>query len=145
MRKEENAYQSWLWGEVLLFGLLGALLALFVTYPGLRPSFDLPQVRLVLNTMVALAGVLVAVLAGVRFSVEGRRLDWLLCAGFSLAAGSTFFFGIAPMLGNAPLHRREQWALIWGRVLAGVLIAAAAFARKRTVDRRREIVDAGAR
>ena len=27
MRKEENAYQSWLWGEVLLFGLLGALLA----------------------------------------------------------------------------------------------------------------------
>ena len=118
MRKEENAYQSWLWGEVLLFGLLGALLALFVTYPGLRPSFDLPRVRLVLNTMVALAAVLVAVLAGVRFSVEGRRLDWLLCAGFSLAAGSTFFFGIAPTLGNAPLHRREQWALIWGRVLA---------------------------
>src|SRR5437773_1926564 len=141
MRKEENAYQSWLWGEVLLFGLLGALLALFVTYPGLRPSFDLPQVRLVLNTMVALAAVLVAVLAGVRFSVEGHRLDWLLCAGFSLAAGSTFFFGIAPMLGNAPLHRREQWALIWGRVLAGVLIAVAAFARKRTVDRRREIVE----
>ena len=141
MRKEENAYQSWLWGEVLLFGLLGALLALFVTYPGLRPSFDLPRVRLVLNTMVALAAVLVAVLAGVRFSVEGRRLDWLLCAGFSLAAGSTFFFGIAPTLGNAPLHRREQWALIWGRVLAGVLIAAAAFARKRTVDRRREIVE----
>src|SRR2546429_1120619 len=141
MRKEENAYQSWLWGEVLLFGLLGALLALFVTYQDLRPSFDLPQVRLVLNTMVALAAVLVAVLAGVRFSVEGRRLDWLLCAGFSLAAGSTFFFGIAPMLGNAPLHRREQWALIWGRVLAGVLIAAAAFARKRRVDRRREIVE----
>src|SRR6266496_3576564 len=73
MRKEENAYQSWLWGEVLLFGLLGALLALFVTYPGLRPSFDLPQVRLVLNTMVALAAVLVAVLAafGSRWRVAG--------------------------------------------------------------------------
>ena len=141
MRKEENAYQSWLWGEVLLFGLLAALLALFVTYPGLRPSFELPQVRLVLNTMVALAAALVAVLAGVRFSVDGRRLDWLLCAGFSLAAGSTFFFGIAPLLGNAVPHRREQWALIWGRVLAGLLIAAAAFAHKRTVDRRREIVE----
>ena len=141
MRKEENAYQSWLWGEVLLFGLLAALLALFVTYPSLRPSFELPQVRLVLNTMVALAAALVAVLAGVRFSVDGRRLDWLLCAGFSLAAGSTFFFGIAPALGNAPPHRREQWAFIWGRVLAGLLIAAAAFARKRTVDRRREILE----
>src|SRR5438874_12126461 len=111
MRNEENAYQSWLWGEVLLFGLLGALLALFVTYPGLRPTFELPQVRLVLNTMVALAAALVAVLAGVRFSVEGRRLDWLLCAGVWVAAGSTFCLRLAPVLGNEPPHRREPWAL----------------------------------
>ena len=141
MRNEENAYQSWLWGEVLLFGLLGATLALFVAYPDLRPTFELPQVRLVLDTMVALAAVLVAVLAGVRFSVDGRRLDLLLCAGFSLAAGSTFCFGIAPVLGGQPLHRREQWAWIWGRVLAAVLIAAAAFARKRTATRRRELIE----
>src|SRR5204863_89687 len=92
MRNEENAYQSWLWGEVLLFGLLGATLALFVTYPNLRPTFDLPQVRLVLDTTVALAAVLVAVLAGIRFSVDGRRLDLLLCAGFSLGA-TLFLFG----------------------------------------------------
>jgi signal transduction histidine kinase len=141
MRNEENAYQSWLWGEVLLFGLLGATLALFVAYPDLRPTFELPQVRLVLDTMVALAAVLVAVLAGVRFSVDGRRLDLLLCAGFSLAAGSTFCFGIAPVLGDQPLHRREQWAWIWGRVLAAVLIAAAAFARRRTATRRKELLE----
>ena len=141
MRDEENAYQSWLWGEILLFGLLGATLALFVTYPGLRPTYDLPQVRLVLDTMVALAAVLVAVLAGVRFSVDGRRLDWLLCAGFSLVAGSTFCFGIAPVLGGQPLHRTEQWSWIWGRVLAGVLIAAASFARRRTASRRRELFE----
>jgi signal transduction histidine kinase len=141
MREEENAYQSWLWGEILLFGLLGATLALFVTYPGLRPTYDLPRVRLVLDTMVALAAVLVAVLAGVRFSVDGRRLDWLLCAGFSLVAGTTFCFGIAPVLGGQPLHRTEQWAWIWGRVLAGVLIAAAAFARRRTAARRRGLFE----
>jgi signal transduction histidine kinase len=141
MRNEENAYQSWLWGEILLFGLLGATLALFVTYPGLRPTFELPQVRLVLDTMVALAAVLVAVLAGVRFSVDGRRLDWLLCAGFSLAAGSTFCFGIAPVLGGQALHRREQWAWIAGGLLAGALIAAAAFARRRTIARRRELME----
>src|ERR671935_182226 len=141
MHDEENAYQSWLWGEILLFGLLGATLALFVTYPNLRPTYDLPQVRLVLDTMVALAAVLVAVLAGVRFSVDGRRLDWLLCAGFSLVAGSTFCFGIAPILGGQPLHRTEQWSWIWGRVLAGVLIAAAAFARRRTAARRRELFE----
>src|SRR6478672_1863185 len=141
MRNEENAYQSWLLGEILLFGLLGATLALFVTYPGLRPTFELPQVRLVLDTMVALAAVLVAVLAGVRFSVDGRRLDWLLCAGFSLAAGSTFCFGIAPVLGGQALHRREQWAWISGGLLAGALIAAAAFARRRTIARRRELME----
>src|SRR6266496_3345 len=141
MRSEENAYQSWLWGEILLFGLLGATLALFATYPGLRPTFELPQVLLVLDTMVALAAVLVAVLAGVRFSVDGRRLDLLLCAGFSLAAGSTFCFGIAPLLGGQELHRREQWAWIWGRVLAAALIAAAAFARRRTASRRRELIE----
>jgi signal transduction histidine kinase len=141
MRNEENAYQSWLWGEILLFGLLGATLALFATYPGLRPTFELPQVRLVLDTMVALAAVLVAVLAGVRFSVDGRRLDWLLCAGFSLAAGSTFCFGIAPVLGGQALHRREQWAWIAGGLLAGALIAAAAFARRRTIARRRELME----
>ena len=140
MPNEENAYQSWLWGEVLLFGLLGATLALFSTYPGLRPTFELPQVRLVLDTIVALAAVLVALLAGIRFSVDGRRLDLLLCAGFSLAAGSTFCFGIAPVLGGQELHRREQWTWIGGRVLAALLIAAAAFARKRTAPRRRELV-----
>src|SRR5215475_6410329 len=141
MRKEENAYQSWLLGEILLFGLLGATLAFFVAYPSLRPTFDLPQVRLVFDTSVALAAVLVAVLAGVRFSVDGRRLDLLLCAGFSLAAGSTFCFAIAPVLGGHAPHRREAWALLWGRVLAALLIAAAAFARRRTTARRRELFE----
>jgi signal transduction histidine kinase len=141
MRNEENAYLSWLWGEVLLFGLLGATLALFVTYPGLRPSFDLPQVRLFLDTTVTLAAALVAVLAGVRFSVDGRRLDLLLCAGFSIAAGATFCFGVAPALAGHAHRPREMWALIWGRVVAAALIAAASFARKRTVARRKELFE----
>src|SRR5262249_16639929 len=149
MRNEENAYLSWLWGEVLLFGLLGATLALFFAYPELRPIYYLPQVRLVFDTSVALAGVLVAVLAGVRFSVDGRRLDLLLCAGFSLAAGSTLCFAIAPVLRGHPPHpraappplRRGAGALWWGRVLAAVLIAAAALPRRRTAARRRELFE----
>ena len=57
MRHEErDDYQAWLWGEVLLIGLLGAALALFVAYPGLRNSYALPQARLVLDTAVMLAG-----------------------------------------------------------------------------------------
>jgi hypothetical protein len=30
-REERDAYSAWLWGELLLLGLLGAALALFVT------------------------------------------------------------------------------------------------------------------
>src|ERR671933_1932965 len=105
MRRDDTAYQSWLLGQILLLWLHGAALALFVTYPELRPTYHLPQVRLVLDTMVALAATLVAVLAAVRFSVDGRHLDWLLCAGFSVAAGATFCFGIAPLLGGEALHR----------------------------------------
>jgi signal transduction histidine kinase len=141
MRRDDPAYQSWLVGEILLFGLLAAALALFATYPALRPEYELPQARLVLDTMVALAAVLVAVLAGVRFSVEGRRLDLLLCAGFSISAASTFCFAIAPVLDGGPPHRTEQWAGIWSRLLATGLIAAAAFARTRVTSRRRELAE----
>ena len=50
-----NEKQSWLWGEILLAGLLGASLALFVTHPALRTRFDLPELRLVLQTTMTLA------------------------------------------------------------------------------------------
>ena len=86
MRDAQSDYQSWLWGEILLAGLLGASLALFLVYPVLQTSWDLPELRLVLQTTMALAGLLVAVLATVRFSVEGRRLDLLLCTGFFVQA-----------------------------------------------------------
>src|ERR687884_750390 len=75
-----------------------------------------------------LAAILVAVLAGVRFSVEGRRLDLLLCAGFSLAAATTLCFAITPLLGGQPLHRHEAWAGVAGRLAPqpGLLTAALA-------------------
>ena len=44
MRHEErDDYQAWLWGELLLIGLLGAALALFVAYPTFRNAYSLPQ------------------------------------------------------------------------------------------------------
>jgi hypothetical protein len=62
-REVRSDYQNWLWGEILLAGLLGASLALFLSYPVLRTSYDLPELGLVLQTTMALAGLLVAVLA----------------------------------------------------------------------------------
>ena len=136
---ERDDYQAWLWGEVLLIGLLGATLALFVAYPSLRSTYSLPQVRLVLDTAVMLAAAIVAVLAGIRFSVDGRRLDLRLCSGFGAAAAATLAFSIAPVLGGQPLHRTEAWAGIGGRLFAAILIGAAPLAKRRVSARGRAL------
>jgi signal transduction histidine kinase len=139
--ERRDDYQAWLWGEVLLIGLLGAALALFVAYPSLRSTYALPHVRLVLDTAVMLAAAIVAVLVGIRFSVDGRRLDLLLCGGFGAVAVSMLAFAIAPVLGGQPLHRTEAWAGIGGRLFAAVLIAAAPFSKRRTSVRGRAIAE----
>ena len=140
MRHEErDDYQAWLWGEVLLIGLLGAALALFVAYPSFRNTYELPQARLVLDTAVMLAAAIVALLAGIRFSVDGRRLDLLLCGGFSAAAASMLVFTIGPVLGGQPLGRTEAWAGIGGRLFAWLLIAAAPFSTRRSSARGRAL------
>jgi signal transduction histidine kinase len=135
-REERDAYSAWLWGELLLLGLLGAALALFVTYPSLRDTFELPQLRLVLDTAVTIAAAIVATLAGVRFSVEGRRLDFLLCCGFFLAAVSTFGFAIVPVFEGGTVGKDEAWSGIAGKLLATGLIAAAPYTRGRITQRR---------
>ena len=125
-------FEDWLRGEVLLICLLGASLAFFVAYPELRGSHSLPELRLVLQTVVTLAAAIVAVLAGLRLSVEGRRFDLLLASGFAIVALATLAFSIGPTLGEHPGGRAEAWAGVVGRLLAWSLIAAAPFARGRT-------------
>jgi signal transduction histidine kinase len=124
---------------VLLLSLLGAALALFVTYPSLRDTYELPQLRLVLDTAVVLAAAIVAVLAGIRFSVEGRRLDFLLCGGFFMAAASTMAFSVAPVFGGGTVGKNEAWAGVGGKLLATCLIAAAPFSRGRILARKRAL------
>ena len=142
MRQERYAYQAWLWGEVLLLGLLGAALALFLDYPELRHSYDLPELRLVLDTAITLAAGIVAVLTGTRFSVEGRRVDLLLSCGFFVAAASTLLFAVVPAIGGGPIAGTEGWAHVAGGLLAAVLIAAAPFVRGRVAARQRALGNA---
>lgn len=128
-QQKESTLQSWLAGEFLIVALLGAALALWGSYPSLPSSFDLPQLLLALGTAIALTSGLVAVLAGIRFSVDSRRMDLLLCAGFSVAAVSIFAFEIAPTFGGSEVRRPEAWAALIARILSAALITAAAFAR----------------
>jgi signal transduction histidine kinase len=127
-----RTFEAWLRGELLLIGLLGAWLAFFVAYPELRASHSLPELRLVLQTVVAIAAAIVAVLAGLRFSVERRRFDLLLASGFAIVALATLAFSVGPALGEHSIGRAEAWAGVAGRLLAWTLIAAAPFARGRT-------------
>ncbi len=106
--------QSWLWGEILLAGLLGASLALFVTHSSLRTRFDLPELRLVLQTTMTLAGLLVAVLAAARYAVEGRRVDLLLASGFFVTSLSNAAFAIR--------SKYRDWAIANAVAAAGITL-----------------------
>jgi len=137
-----SEYQSWLWGEILLAGLLGASLAFFLAYPALRTHWDLPELRLVLQTSMALAGLLVAVLAAARYSVEGRRVDLLLASGFFVTSLSSAVFAIGPRFGGHELLPAEAWSALIGSVLGQALIAVAPFSRGRSKYREWSIANA---
>jgi signal transduction histidine kinase len=133
MREDgRDDFQSWLWGEILLVGLLGSSLALFVTRHDLQTRVSLPELGLVLHTLIAFAGGIIALLAGIRYAVEGRRVDLFLCAGFLVASVSIVSFSIIPVLNGDSVHGPEAWSAVVGRLLAWTLIAAAPFVRGRS-------------
>jgi len=134
--------QSWLWGEILLAGLLGASLALFLAYPALRTHWDLPELRIVLQTAMAGAGLLVAVLAAARYSAEGRRVDLFLASGFFITSLSSAVFAIGPYLGGGRVHPPEAWSSLIGAILGQALIALAPFSRGRSKYREWSIANA---
>jgi signal transduction histidine kinase len=129
-----EAYRSWLVGELVLVGLLGAATA----YLGATSSlggYALPQARLALETTVAVCATIVAILASVRFLVVGRVLDVLLSVGFLTAGLGTFAFEIAPTLGGSQLTPVESWAGIGAQLAAGFLVAVAPFLNRRVGSR----------
>jgi signal transduction histidine kinase len=133
MREDgRDDFQAWLWGEILLVGLLGSSLALFVTRHDLQTKVSLPELGLVLHTLIAFAGGIIALLAGIRYAVEGRRVDLFLCCGFLIGSASIVGFSIAPVLDGEAVHGPEAWAAVVGRLLAWTLIAAAPFVRGRS-------------
>ena len=141
MKRQRTELQAWLWGEVVLAGLLAASLALLLTHPTLRAQYDRPELLLVLETAMALAGILVALLAGARFSVTGLRTDLLLAAGFLIWSLSTVAFAIIPALDGGSLGRADAWAALAGGIAGQGLIATAPFVGGRSRVRDRALRD----
>jgi signal transduction histidine kinase len=130
-QQERDAYQALLWGETLLLALLGAALALFLAHPSLRTTAELPELRLVFDTSIVLAASLVAVLAAIRFALEGQRRELLLLAGFTTAAAGGFAFSVLPAFDGTEVGRETSWAALAAGFAAVAMIAAAPFARGR--------------
>jgi signal transduction histidine kinase len=126
-----NRYEAFLWGEVLLFGLLGSTLTLLVAFPSLRHPYSLPELNLVLATIFMLAGGLVALLSATRLAVEGRRFDLFLCTGFFVTSVAWLSFTVVPSISQGATKKPELWTAVIGRTLGWALIAIAPFARGR--------------
>jgi signal transduction histidine kinase len=136
-------YRSWLVGELLVVGLLASATALFAASESLQSAYALPQARIAFDSSVAVVAVMVAVLATVRFLVEGRTLDLFLAAGFWSIALGTVAFGLVPVLGGGSLPPAAAWSLIVARTLGAALIALAPYSNQRLQVRRPWLLVAG--
>ena len=137
--RHPEAYRTWLRGQLALVGMLGLATALLATVNRLG-GYEAPPARLALDTVVVVVAAMVAVLAAIRFRVDGRFLDLLLAAGFTVSAVGTMAFGIAPKLAGDALPPREAWATIAAQVAAAGLIAASPFLHRRTNRRSRALL-----
>ncbi len=135
-----QTYRSWLLGELLLVALLASATALFGVRDTFTSTYDLPEARLAFDTAIAVVATIVAVLASIRFVVEGRALDLLLAAGFWSIALGTAAFGLVPLLGGGSLDPEAAWSLLGSRILGAALIAAAPFTHRRLGERRKALL-----
>ena len=139
-----QSYRSWLVGELMLVALLASATALFAVRDTFTSAYALPDARLAFDTAIAVVAAIVAVLASVRFVVEGRVLDLLLAAGFLSIALGTAAFGLVPVLGGGSLGPEAAWSLIGSRLLGAALIAVAPYTDRRLGDRREALLCVGA-
>jgi signal transduction histidine kinase len=136
-----NAYRSWLVGELVLVAVLGlATIALWAT--DRLEGYALPEARVALVTAVAVVASIVAVLAAIRFLVEGRVMDLLLSSAFLCAALGSLAFEVVPGLDGPDRTHAQAWSAVGVGLLSASLIAVAPFTNRRLGARTRWLVAA---
>jgi len=133
-----DRYRSWLAGELLL-GCLLALGTVLLLVMDRLDGYELPSARIALDTAVAIVASIVALLAAVRFLVEGRGMDLLLAAGFLAIGLGTAAFAVVPVVAASELDPVEAWAAIGATLFGTALIALAPFVERRVTKRRRAL------
>ena len=138
--RPSERYRSWLVGELVLVIVL-AVGTVLLFFTGRLDGYSLPNARISLDTAVAVMASMVAVLAAIRFLVEGRAMDLLLAGGFLSIGLGTFAFAVAPVLSGTELGLgpAEIWAAIGAGLFGAALIAFAPYVSRRTGKRRRAL------
>ena len=121
-----DTYRSWLIGELVLAAVLATGTAALVAVSGVS-GYELPRAELAVATAVSVMAGIVAVLAGVKFRVEGRTPDLVLAAGLAVVAAGTLAFALVPNLPAEPGTAGQAWSAIAAEVAAGAIVAVAPF------------------
>lgn len=130
-----DSYRSWLLGELVLVLVLGSGTAVLAV-AGRLGGYPHAEARLALGTAVAVVATIVAVLAGIRFLVEGRLMDALLSGAFGTAALGAALFDVAPSLNGGRPSTWQEWAWVASGVIATSLMAVSPFTTRRVSARR---------
>jgi signal transduction histidine kinase len=97
--------------------------------PDFRFAYDLPELRVVLETMAASAALLAAYLMAGRFRRSRRLDDLLLVCALGALASSNFFFKALPAAFSSRIpNDATTWAALVGTVIGSLLFAWAAYA-----------------
>jgi|SRR5579862_586741 len=131
----QDRFESFLWAQLALAAVLGATLTLFLTIPSLRTPYTLPDLRLVMATVFTLVGAFIAALSAMRFGVDGRRFDLLLCLGFLVISLSWLCFTVLPTVASD----QESAAAVIGRAVGWAVLAVAPAARGRVRPRQETV------
>src|SRR5579862_3287693 len=116
MRQDGNDFEGFLRDEIVLVLLLGAGLALFLTKPGLRGTYDLPQLRLMLITLSWVAFSIAPQVAGLQ---EDRAALWTELLGVLLGWA---IIALAPYVRGRIEERRRALVEVPGVVVVSLAV-----------------------
>ena len=119
---------------VLVGGTATALVAALAR--GRFASFN-PSLHVVIETTAGLAGLLAAYLVFFRFRRSARLDDLLLACGLAILSICNLLYGVAPAALDRYPSRLEIWGLASGHLVAASVLAFAAFAPARRLERPR--------
>jgi signal transduction histidine kinase len=122
---------------VLATALLSeCVMVLIAVRPDFRFAYDLPELRIVVETIAASAALLAAYLMAGRFKRSRRFDDLLLVCALGALASSNFFFKALPAAFSSRIpDDATTWGALAGTVIGSLLFAWAAYAPPQSLRR----------